>query len=64
LRARRLPPDFADLFACLEYHLTDGFRYLERIDGARDLAASSPYYQLIAVGDAGLAVSMDYVTCE
>jgi hypothetical protein len=48
----------------LQFHLTDGFRYLDRIEGARDLAASSPYYELIAVGDAGLAVSMDRRTCE
>jgi hypothetical protein len=48
----------------LQFHLTDGFRHLDRIEGARDLAASSPYYELIAVGDAGLAVSMDRRTCE
>lgn len=48
----------------LQYHLTDGFKYLDRIEGARDLAAASPYYELIAVGDAGVAVSMDRRTCE
>jgi photosystem II stability/assembly factor-like uncharacterized protein len=50
----------------LQYHRIEGFQYLDRFEGAQDLAFSSSYGfdGLIAVGDAGMAVSKIHGWCE
>lgn len=45
------------------YHLSEGFRHIDRIEGARDLVAQPVIPGLIVVGDAGLAVSIELVLC-
>jgi hypothetical protein len=50
-----------ELLHCNQYDLSEGFQHLERIEGARDLVAQPTNIGLIVVGDAGLAVSIDYV---
>lgn len=50
-----------ELLQCDQYDLSEGFQHLDRFEGARDLIAQPFNLGLIVVGDAGLAVSIDYV---
>lgn len=50
-----------ELLQCDQYDLSEGFQHLDRLEGARDLVAQPFNLGLIVVGDAGLAVSLDYV---
>jgi hypothetical protein len=50
-----------ELLQCDQDDLSEGFQHLDRIEGARDLVAQPLNLGLIVVGDAGLAVSIDYL---
>jgi hypothetical protein len=50
-----------ELLQCDQDDLSEGFQHLDRFEGARDLVAQPLNLGLIVVGDAGLAVSIDYL---
>lgn len=47
-----------------EYHLTDGWRHIDWLEGAQALAVSGSLDNFLAVGDAGMAVSVNFFECE